>query len=96
VTIHPFLDKPTKKFIPLAIIPLIRNKMGSKSEHWCVGVDQDGTKCLWTRKALEDETPIYRNTQLCDECSFLLQAKGYKNPLGKTIVRMLTMELCQG
>ena len=93
VTIHPFLDKPTKKFIPLATIPLIRNKMVSRSERWYVGVDEGGTKCLWTRKALEDDAPIYGNTQLCEECSFLIGARGYKNPMGKTIVRMLTIEV---
>jgi hypothetical protein len=91
VSIQLFFDKPIKKFIPLATVPFIRSTMESTRERWYVGVDENG-KCLWTRKTLERES-MHASTQLCEECTFLLGARGYKNPLGKTIVRMLTIEV---
>ena len=76
--------KPIKKFIPLDVLPLINKKMETISETWDLCVSKEN-------KCISIERPDIMNPSLCTELSFILNARGYKNPLHKSIVKQLTL-----
>ena len=76
--------KPIKKFIPLDVLPLINKKMETISETWDLWVSKEN-------KCISIEKPNIMDSSLCNELSFVLKARGYRNPLHKSIVRKLTL-----